>query len=159
MHNDKRGAKKVTILFASEGGSTEDGIALYVYLKSLPLEITMHASGWVSSMAIPVFLAADKRTASKHAAFLFHEYSWTHSQATTTTQTNMNEHGLMLNSAMLWTQEIVKTTTKLTQSDFDSLHLFDRPVLINAADAAKHGIVTSITEPSIPQGSDPRIVI
>jgi ATP-dependent Clp protease, protease subunit len=152
------GATKVTILFASEGGSTEDGIALHVYLKSLPLEITMHAAGWVSSIAIPVFLAADRRLASKHAAFLFHEYSWTHSQATTTTQTTMNEHALLLNGAMAWTQEVVKSRTKLTDNEFSSLHLFDRPVLVSCADAAKYGIISDIAEPKIPVGSDPRIV-
>jgi ATP-dependent protease ClpP protease subunit len=153
------GAKKVTILFASDGGSTEDGIALHIYLKSLPLEIIMHAAGWVSSIAIPVFLAADKRLASQHAPFLFHEYSWAHSQATTTTQTTMNEHALLLNGAMAWTQEIVKSRTTLTENEFNSLHLFDRPVLVSCTDAARYGIISGIAEPRIPAGSDPRIVV
>ena len=44
------GAQKITILFASSGGSTEDGIALYTYLKALPVELEMHAVGFVSSI-------------------------------------------------------------------------------------------------------------
>ena len=71
------GAKQVTILFASGGGSTDDGIALFTYLKALPVELTMHAVGNVNSIALPVFLAASKRFASKNARFLFHNYLWT----------------------------------------------------------------------------------
>ena len=68
-----KGAKKITILFASWGGSTDDGIALYTYLTALPVELTMHAVGIVGSMAIPVFLAAPHRFASENARFFFHE--------------------------------------------------------------------------------------
>jgi len=62
-------AQKVTILFASDGGSTDDGIALYTFIKTLPLEITMHAIGLVNSIAIPVFCAGKNRLASKNARF------------------------------------------------------------------------------------------
>ena len=61
------GAKKITILFASPGGSTDDGIALYTFLTALPVELTMHAAGVVASIAIPVFLASSNRIASKNA--------------------------------------------------------------------------------------------
>lgn len=152
------GAKSVTILFASEGGSTDDGIALHTYLTALPLEITMHAVGFVSSIAIPVFLAAPKRLASKNANFYFHEFSWTHPQATTLTQSTMTEQAMLLDAALQWTKDVVKATTKFTDSDFNTMKLFDHPVLVGAADAAKHGIVSSVTEPTIPASSQPRIV-
>jgi ATP-dependent protease ClpP protease subunit len=143
------GAEKVTILFASDGGSTDDGIALHTYLTALPMEITMHAVGTVPSIAIPVFLSTPKRLASKHASFFFHEFTWTHPQATTLTQSTMAEQIILLNAAMVWTKEVVKATMKL----------FDHPVLIAGAAASEHGIVTSITEPSILAGSQPRIVM
>jgi len=153
------GAEKVTILFASDGGSTDDGIALHAYLTALPMEITMHAVGTVPSIAIPVFLSTPKRLASKHASFFFHEFTWTHPQATTLTQSTMAEQIILLNAAMVWTKEVVKATTKLTDDDFQTMKLFDHPVLIAGAAASEHGIVTSITEPSILAGSQPRIVM
>jgi ATP-dependent Clp protease, protease subunit len=152
-------AKRVTILFASDGGSTDDGIALHAYLAALPLEITMHAVGVVGSMAIPVFLAAPKRLASKHARFFFHEYSWTHSQATVASQTTMTEQSMQLSDAVVWSQEVIKATTKLMDSDFERMKLFDHPVIIGPADAAKYGLVSSIEEPSISAANQPRIVV
>lgn len=80
------GAQQVTILFASSGGSVDDGISLYTYLKALPVELIMHAVGNVTSIALPVFLAAKNRFASQNARFLFHNYVWGSSTAETVNQ-------------------------------------------------------------------------
>ncbi len=157
MQNE--GATSVTILFASEGGSADDGIALHAYITALPFELTMHAIGFVSSVAIPVFLAAPKRLASKHARFFFHEYSWTHPQANVATQTTMTEQSMLLDYSAEWSREIIKATTKLTDGDFERMKLFDHPVILSPSDAAKHGLVSQVTEPNIPVGCDPRVVV
>ncbi|HSW87630.1 MAG TPA: ATP-dependent Clp protease proteolytic subunit [Candidatus Saccharimonadales bacterium] len=72
-----QGAEEITILFSSSGGSVDDGIALYTYIQSIPVKITMHAVGVVGSIAIPVFLAAPSRVASSNARFFFHDFTWT----------------------------------------------------------------------------------
>lgn len=59
-------------LFASRGGEVDAGIALYNFLKSLPLEIVMHNIGSIDSIANVVFVAGKKRYATPHATFLFH---------------------------------------------------------------------------------------
>jgi len=59
-------------LFSSNGGSVNAGIALYNFLRALPVEIIMHNTGSIDSIATVIFLAADKRYAALHSTFLFH---------------------------------------------------------------------------------------
>lgn len=150
-------AKNVTILFASGGGSTDDGIALYTYLKALPFELTMHAIGSVSSVAVPVFLAAKHRLASKNARFYFHDYTWTFGTQTIA-RPALAEAALTLGNALEWTREILKQETKLTDKRLQAMKLFEEPHLMDAASAAEIGLVDAVVEPTIQAGSQPRIV-
>ncbi len=153
------GAQKITILFASPGGLTDDGIALYTYLTALPVDLTMHAVGIVGSIAIPIFLAAPNRFASRNARFFFHEYSWTHTQANIVTKTTMDEQSLRISDCISWTKDIIKTTTKITDKDFETMKLFDYPFNMDPASASKTGLISAVAEPRIPAGSQPRVVI
>jgi ATP-dependent Clp protease, protease subunit len=151
------GTQKVTILFASDGGSTDDGIALYTYIKALPLEITMHAIGLVSSIAIPVFCAGKNRLASKNARFYFHDYSWTYGQPTTVSRTAISEPAILLDAAIDWSRETLKADTKLTDNDFKTMQLFQVPKIITASEAARYGIVTAVVEPKIDAAHRPLV--
>jgi ATP-dependent protease ClpP protease subunit len=46
----------LTILYSGEGGSTDQSVALYNYIRSLPVAVHMHGIGHIGSAAIPVFL-------------------------------------------------------------------------------------------------------
>ena len=81
MHQDDFGS--LTILFSSSGGSTEQSISLYNFIRQIRTPIHMHAVGHVGSSAFPIFLAADKRTSAEHARFFLHEYTWTFTEKTT----------------------------------------------------------------------------
>jgi ATP-dependent Clp protease, protease subunit len=153
------GARKITLLFASPGGSTEDGISLYTYIKALPAEIIMHAVGNVGSIALPVFLAARTRLASQNARFVFHNYVWGSPQAENITQAVLAERTMLLDSALAWTRELVKATTKLTDVDFEGMKLFEKPIMINPRRALECGLISEIKEPAIPVGSHPRVII
>ena len=153
------GAKKITILFASEGGSTDDGIALFTYLRALPVELTMHAIGVVSSIAVPVFLAAGKsqRLASAHSRFYFHDYNWTFG-AQMVGRPAIAEAALLLSNALDWTKDILKTETKLSEDQLKSMKMFEEPHVMFPAEAAKIGLASAVAEPSITPGSQPRVV-
>lgn len=152
------GAAAVTILFASDGGSTSDGIALHNYLRSLPIEITMHAVGVVGSIAVPVFLAAKKRLAVDSAQFFFHEFHWTDKDADRVTHATILERTLLLNHAINWTKDLLKAETKLTDADFDSMKLFDHPLLMDAPMAMQKGVIQATGVASMAKGLDPRTV-
>jgi len=153
------GAQHITILFASSGGSIDDGISLYTYLKALPAELTMHAVGNVASIALPVFLAAKSRLASQNARFLFHNYVWGSPTPETVTQDVLAERSMALDSALAWTRGVIKASTKLVDADFESMKFFEKPVIIDPSSALKYGLIGEIREPAIPLGSEPRVIV
>ena len=67
--------KKVLIYMNSGGGSAMDGLAVSDLIrieKNAGVEITVDAYGIVASAAIPIFLSASKRVASKNTIFMMH---------------------------------------------------------------------------------------
>lgn len=152
------GATEITILFSSEGGSTDEGMSLYTYLKALPVKLTMHAVGFVRSMGVPVFLAAEQRLASANARFFFHGYTWTTPMPEAASLTTLEERTLSLDDSVAWTKEVLKATTRLAERDFESMHLFDRPRIFRPADCAEWGIVSQVVEPKIKAEHHPRVV-
>lgn len=68
----RKSVAKLYFMFNSNGGQVDAGIMLHNYLKSLPYEIIMHNISTIESIALPVFLAAQKRYAVPNATFLLH---------------------------------------------------------------------------------------
>jgi ATP-dependent protease ClpP protease subunit len=68
----QQGVKHVAVAIASMGGGVPAAFALYNTLRGLPVHVTMHNVGIVSSAAIVVFVAGDTRVASADASFNFH---------------------------------------------------------------------------------------
>jgi len=66
------GCSDVHLCFNSLGGYVADGIYLYNHIRSLPIQVTIQNSGSVSSIAVAVFLAAQRRYCSSHAMFMIH---------------------------------------------------------------------------------------
>jgi|SRR5271163_4171815 len=69
--------KHVHLLFQSTGGMVPDGVALYNFLKTAPIDITLYNVGSVQSVAAIAYLGAKKRKASARATFVFHRVTGT----------------------------------------------------------------------------------
>lgn len=63
----------VHLLLHSLGGYVSDGVCLYNYLKSLPINIVAYNVGNVSSIAVIIYLAANKRVCASNATFMIHK--------------------------------------------------------------------------------------
>ena len=63
-------------LFSSPGGDVNSGVAIYNYLRALPVSrMVMHNTGSIDSVANVIFHAADERLAAPHTTFHFHGVS------------------------------------------------------------------------------------
>lgn len=62
----------LTINISSLGGSVSSGITIYNYLKQQKFSIITHNLGEVSSAAILLYLAGEKRTAEDISKFMIH---------------------------------------------------------------------------------------
>lgn len=69
------GYTSIYFCFNSPGGIIGDGIALYNHLRGLPVKITVHNIGSVSSVAVCIFMAGAERLCSSHAMFMMHPVS------------------------------------------------------------------------------------
>lgn len=63
----------IHMLFQSFGGSVGDGVCLYNYFRSLPLDLTLYNVGNISSAATVAFLGAKRRKTSAYATFMVHK--------------------------------------------------------------------------------------
>ncbi len=75
----------VHLLIHSLGGYVNDGLCLYNYLKSLPINIVAYNVGNVSSIAVIIFLAANKRICTSNATFMIHKSHSSPAQGQTST--------------------------------------------------------------------------
>jgi ATP-dependent Clp protease protease subunit len=67
------GVKTVHLLIQSTGGFVGDGIAIYNYFRSLPINIVSYNCGSIFSIAVVVFLGAKERKAIETATFGIHK--------------------------------------------------------------------------------------
>jgi ATP-dependent Clp protease protease subunit len=143
----------ITVLFSSDGGSTEDGLALYEFLRTLPIPLRMHAVGLVASIAIPVFLAADVRTGASSSCFLFHGYTWTYADRQTLSVDMMAEHSSLIGSAVERAKRIIETRTQQSHTPAELEELFAKPRIVDATYATQRRLVEGIEEFRVPAGA------
>lgn len=137
--------ESLTIIFASEGGSTDQGISLYNFLRSLPIPIHMHAVGHVGSMAIPVFLAGHKRTCTPYSRFFFHAYDWGFEGRQMSNR--ITEALKRLESDIKISNEIVAKHTKIPHKQLNKFYDDTSiPTIFTPQEAQEVSIVKKITE-------------
>lgn len=134
----------LTILFSSEGGSTDQSLSLYNFIRSLPVQIHMHAIGHIGSAAVPVFLAGHRRTCTPLTRFFFHEYDW----GFTSRQTlhRIDEAVKRLRSDVDLAREIIKGRTNATPEILQTLDGGAAPIIASAEEAKTHGFVSEVCE-------------
>lgn len=142
--------KRLLVVFTSWGGNTFEARSLHGIIRSLAFPVEVHAVGSIKSSAVPLMLAADRRTAAPDASFMFHPWTWgiegNHASA------GLEQFPLQLEDEVKWAKATFTTRTKLTATEIDKLMLFDKPRIEGADFALKHGFVHSIGERKIPAG-------
>lgn len=137
--------ESLTILFSSEGGSTDQGLALYNHIRALPRPITMHSVGHVGSMAVPVFLAGHKRTCTPFSRFFFHAYDWGFEGRQMSDR--IAEALQRLDSDIKLSEEIAKKHTKIPADRLAELYgRTPKPTIFTPEEAKALGIVEDIVE-------------
>ncbi len=66
------GVNHIHLLFQSYGGGVSDGVCLYNFFKTLPIDLTLYNVGGVSSAATIAFMGAKARKTSTYATFMLH---------------------------------------------------------------------------------------
>lgn len=143
-----QGYDEAYLTFSSLGGFVSDGIFLYNHIRGLPIPVTAYNTGTVASIAVAVFLAAERRHCSAHSTFLIHPTAMPGTQ-------NMNAEHLQsaINSALAddaRTENILRERATVPDNILQSRRFKD--VHISPDDAVAFGLVSSVVEFTLPVG-------
>ena len=134
----------LVIQFSSEGGSTDQSLALHNFISSLPVPVHMHAMGHVGSAAVPVFLAGTKRTCAPLSRFFFHEYNWTFAGAQTLR--TIDEASRRLRADIDTARKIIRRHTEAGDDILNALDGTSGPVILDPTKAKEFGFVDDVVE-------------
>lgn len=143
--------KELYFLISSNGGSVDAGITLYNFLRSLPVEISMHNMGSIDSIATVIFLAGNKRYASPHSAFLFHGVQFNLEAKISINNQQLNELLSRLKTDQQKISGVLTERTKLTAEEVKDL--FIQGESKDPTFAISKGIIDSIISANIPPDS------
>jgi ATP-dependent Clp protease protease subunit len=138
-------------LFSSNGGDVDSGITLFNFLKALPVEIVMHNTGSIDSIATVIFMAGTKRYASKHSTFLFHGIASQFPAAASVDRSKLQEllSGLIQGENKL--AGIIAGNTKLSEEEIRGLFLQGESKDLTFA--MDKGVIQEIRDASIPKNA------
>jgi len=144
----QQGLKHVAVAISSPGGGVPAAFALYNTLRGLPMHVTMHNVGIVSSAANVVFVAGDTRVASADASFNFHA-------PTVTLDGDFDVTALRQNADDLETGEqrtrlVLAERTRMSGSRIDALKRNSET--LDAGQAAKLGLISTTAAFQVPEG-------
>ncbi len=152
LQDGKRKYDEIYLFFNSTGGSIDDGIGLYGFMRSLPIPLTIINVNLVASIAIAPFMAGKKRIALPHSTFHFHDFEWNYAGAHNLTRLEYLDHTQILSSGRDTALNILKETTSLTDDWLaQSLKLMEVPIIKGADFAKEKGIVQEVEYVTIPE--------
>ena len=142
---------RLYFLFSSTGGSVDAGIAIYNYLRALPIAIVMHNTGSIDSIANVVFLAADERYANPHSSFLFHGIHWGFAQGAQLSWSQLQETVGRFRADEGKMVGIITQRTRITADELT--RLFHQGETKDLAFAQEKGLIHKVEEAKVAAGS------
>lgn len=143
------GVKTLHLMIQSSGGVIGDGIAIYNYLRNLPIDIIAYNGGMVQSIAVIAFLAASRRKASKTATFMIHKATFNAGLPTTSLQLSTVAHSLMVDDGRI--EDILKEYLSMPEDKWN-VHRFS-DLFITAEEALDFGLIDEIADFAPPPGA------
>ncbi len=144
--NDQLYTKPVThlrFLVASSGGDIDTGTNLYMYLKSLPIEVETIGFGVVDAAAALIFLGGKRRLAVDGCRFFFHEGEYTMKLQTASLSTH--EESLSIFRRNL--HEMIYIIARESNNDTETVaQMLKRSKIMQTQEAFDFGLATEIIE-------------
>jgi ATP-dependent Clp protease protease subunit len=144
-----KGMEKLNLLISSPGGNVDPGIAIYNFLKGLPIEVTIHNYGSCDSIAALIFCAGKIRYTVNNSRFLIHGIGIT-IQNQRFNESQLNETLASIKNQRETISKIIakECNKKLEDVENDML----KGIILNPQEAIKYGLVTEIKDELIPKG-------
>lgn len=145
-----RKPKRLHLMLSSPGGDVSAGIALYNYLRAIPVEILTYNIGMVASIANVIFMAADakNRFACPYTSFLFHGVKLNLLAPMQVDYAQMKEFESNMSRDLERISEVFLAHTSLKKEKIDAL--FKQGEIQNLEGAVTDGIIAEVKMLKIP---------
>lgn len=143
------GVERFHLMLQSTGGIINDGIALYNYLRCLPIDLITYNTGTVQSIAVSVFLSGKKRRAARSATFMIHKATFYSNSPTTSVQLSAATQSLKVDDDRI--ERILKQYIRMPDEKWDAHRFVD--IFITAEEALQYGLIDEIADFSPPSGT------
>jgi ATP-dependent Clp protease protease subunit len=140
-------SKHVHLLFQTAGGYVGDGVFLYNFFSTIPIELTLYNVGQISSAGVVAYLGAKHRKTTRNATFMLHR-STSSPQFATSAKLGHAAKSLVLDDER--TESIVKKHVKFPPELWAKVEHHD--IYVSGEEAVKFGLADEIAEFSPPVG-------
>jgi ATP-dependent Clp protease protease subunit len=140
--------KKAHILLQCSGGGIGEGICLYNFFKTAPMDIVIYNGGTIASIGVIAYLGAKNRKASRNSMFMIHRTQTTTQSATTQTIKAFAESAVLFDRN---TEGILREHIHMSEDKW--AHFNHNDLWFSAEDAVKFGIAEEIADFSPPNGT------
>jgi ATP-dependent protease ClpP protease subunit len=138
------------IVLSSWGGSVFEARSLSALIRALPFPTEIHAVGNIKSSALPLMLAADRRTAAPGTTFFFHPWTWSTELHPGHSLQALQQAPTQLEDDISWGKQTLIKRSRLTESDIEQMGLFNAGRNEDTEFALKYGLVHEVIERKIP---------
>jgi ATP-dependent Clp protease, protease subunit len=145
----QRGVTTIHLLFEIYWCNVGDGVSLFNYFDSFPLELHIYNTGTVASVAVTSFLGAPHRYASAHATFMIHRSRFNFLAPGQAGQLLAIAAAIQTDDAR--TEAIIRSRTQIPDDRWAAQAIHD--VTITAQEALSFGLVHEIREFRPPAGN------
>jgi ATP-dependent Clp protease, protease subunit len=136
-------ADKIRLLLSSEGGSIQDGLMVYHYLKKAPLEIETVNMGSVDSITVVMYCAGKVRMSVPQASFLIHSTAFSPDEKEYQ-EKKLKEQVRGLEEERKIIAEIIAETCNKRQKEVEEMMM--EGITLSATKAKEFGLVTDISD-------------
>jgi ATP-dependent Clp protease protease subunit len=133
--------QRVHLLFQTTGGTVGDGVCLYNYLRSLPIEISLYNVGTVASIGTLAYLGAKVRKTSTSGTFMLHR---TQAGAQGITAQRLQAVGKSISLDDQRTEAILRERLNLPDEMWEVHRVAD--LWLSAEEALRCGLATEIAD-------------
>ncbi len=136
------------LCFSSLGGYVSDGIYLYNHIRGLPINVVIHNTGSVSSIAVAVFVAGHERYCSPYAMFMIHPTVMPSQEGMTSERLQSSLNAALADDTR--TENILRERAAIPEEILVARRFKD--VYITPKEAQIYGLVHAVKEFALPKG-------
>jgi ATP-dependent Clp protease protease subunit len=141
---------RLHILFQCLGGAIGDGLVLYNFLKTFPIDVTLYNTGTVASVGVIIYLAVPHRIVSKYGTFMIHRSTSFPMGAHPASKLESTAKSLRMDDDR--TESVLREHVKFSRRKWSDLRN-NAEFWFSAEDAVTSGIATSIGDFVPPRGT------